>query len=215
MLLSPLLEKIKKLSPNRDIELIAVTKNRTLDDIKPLLDQGIKAVGENRIQEMEQKIEGLATVEKHLIGPLQSNKENKALDFFDVIQSVESLEQLQRLINKIEQQKLSTKLFLQYNTSLEESKHGVRTREDLCSMVELLLAHPQVGFQGLMTIGALSKDEKIVRKSFEQLRLLREDLLSRYYELSSLTLSMGMSDDFEWALKEGADMLRLGRILYQ
>ena len=217
-MLQTILEKIDKITPrDKNISILAVTKNRTISDIIPLLDQGITMIGENKIQEANAKFLELGerTVEKHLIGPLQSNKENKALELFDVIQSIESLEQLTRLINKINTQGLSRKVFLQYNTSLEDSKHGLRNEKEFFAMVELLLQNPNVHFEGLMTIGALSTEENLVRKSFSDLRSLRDCAILKYPELISLKLSMGMSNDFEWAIQEGADIVRLGTVLFK
>ena len=217
-MLQSVLEKIDKITPrDKNISILAVTKNRMVSDIVSLLDQGITMIGENKIQEANTKFLELGnrTVEKHLIGPLQSNKENRALELFDVIQSIESLEQLTRLINKINTQKSSKKVFLQYNTSLEDSKHGLRDDKELFAMIELLLQNPNIHFEGLMTIGALSNEENLVRKSFADLRSLRDCAILKYPELISLKLSMGMSNDFEWAIQEGADIIRLGTVLFK
>ena len=217
-MLQTILEKIDKITPrDKNISILAVTKNRMVSDIVPLLDQGITMIGENKIQEANTKFLELGDriVEKHLIGPLQSNKENKALELFDVIQSIESLEQLKRLVNKINTQGLNKKVFLQYNTALEDSKHGLRDDKELFAMIELLLQNPNIHFEGLMTIGALSNEESLVRKSFSDLRSLRDCAILQYPELTSLKLSMGMSNDFEWAIQEGADIIRLGTVLFK
>ncbi len=215
-MLDSILERIDKIT-SKQIEILTVTKNRTVSDIIPLLDKGITMIGENRVQEACVKFGALGDriVEKHLIGSLQSNKENKALKLFDVIQSIESLDQLTSVINKITLQGLTKKVFFQYNTSLEDSKHGIRSEKELCCMVELLLQNPNICFEGLMTIGALSADEHIVRKSFVDLVSLRDCIILKYPELISLKLSMGMSNDFEWAIQEGTDMIRLGSVLFQ
>ncbi|MGL4676160.1 MAG: YggS family pyridoxal phosphate-dependent enzyme [Brevinema sp.] len=213
-MLENILERIDKIT-SKKIEILAVTKNHSLEEIKPLMDQGIVLIGENRVQEAQEKFPYISNkIEKHFIGSLQGNKENRALVLFDVIQSVESMSQLQRLISKIEAQNYTKGLFLQCNTSLEDSKHGIRNEEDLYPMIELLLDHPQVVFQGLMTIGALSSDESIVRKSFNRLFCIKEKIVVQYPQLHFLKLSMGMSKDFEWAIQEGSDMIRLGQILF-
>ncbi|MGL5956912.1 MAG: YggS family pyridoxal phosphate-dependent enzyme [Brevinema sp.] len=213
-MLERILERIDKIT-SKKVEILAVTKNRSLEEIKPLIDQGIVLIGENRVQEAQEKFPYISDkVEKHLIGSLQSNKENKALALCDVIQSIESLDQLQRLIAKIEQHKQTKKIFLQCNTSLEESKHGIRNEQELYPMIDLLLEHPSIIFQGFMTIGALSTDESAVRKSFNLLYCIKERIIVQYPQLHFLKLSMGMSNDFEWAIQEGADMIRLGQILF-
>lgn len=213
-----ILERIEKVKPfSKDITLIAVTKNRTPEEILPLWNHGVTIIGENRIQEAELKFPSLDsfTFEKHLIGSLQSNKENKALELFDTIQSIESIKQLHRLIKKITKQQLSTGLFIQCNTSQESSKHGVQSEDELYPMIELLLENSHINFRGLMTIGALSDQESLVRNSFAKLQKIKNNILTKYSDIKSLTLSMGMSNDFEWAIQEGADMIRLGTILFE
>lgn len=203
---------------NDAIQIVAVTKNQPIDKIKCVLENNILALGENRVQDAQKNFPQLANFvfEKHLIGSLQSNKENNALKIFDTIQSIESLEQLIRITKKIQKHKLCKNIFIQINTSGEITKHGVQNKKELFSMIEYALSmHNYINLQGLMTIGALSSEEKIVRKSFQKLATIREEIYQQFRELSSLKLSMGMSNDFEWAIEEGSDIIRIGRKLFQ
>lgn len=215
-MLDRILERIDKVSSNKKIDILAVTKTRTLEEIQTIIASGITLVGENRVQEAQQKFPFLdQNISKHLIGPLQSNKENKALELFDVIQSIESLEQLQRLSLKLEKKQQTKKVFIQFNTALEDTKHGLKQQEQSYPMIEFILDSSHLILEGIMTIGAMSNQEKIVRQSFAQLACIKENIIVKYPKLNNLKLSMGMSNDFEWAIQEGADIIRLGTILFQ
>ncbi|MGL4561519.1 MAG: YggS family pyridoxal phosphate-dependent enzyme [Brevinema sp.] len=213
------IQEAKNLSgrSNDHIDLLAVVKNQPIDKIKLLIDNNMKIIGENKIQDASILFPQLQdySIEKHLIGSLQSNKENKAIELFDTIQSIESLSQLKRITEKIQKYHAHKNIFIQVNTSHEDTKHGVSNLTELFDMVEYsLLMSDYISFNGLMTIGSLSHDEKIVRKSFVELRILRDDLLIRFPEILGLKLSMGMSNDFHWAIQEGSDIVRLGRLLF-
>ncbi len=212
-MLVDVLERIDKIC-TKDIEILAVTKTRTVEEILTLTTQGITLIGENRVQEAQDKLPYIGGVQKHLIGSLQSNKQNKALELFDVIQSIESLEQLKSISKKLQKNNQQKSIYLQCNTSLEDSKHGIREENDIYPMIDFILGQSSVSLSGLMTIGSLSEDEYTVRKSFSKLACIKDNISVKYPKLSSLKLSMGMSDDFEWAIKEGSDMIRLGRILF-
>ncbi|MGL4394155.1 MAG: YggS family pyridoxal phosphate-dependent enzyme [Brevinema sp.] len=200
------------------IEVMAVIKNQPLDKVKTLISEGVTILGENRIQDAALKFPELNdfSIQKHLIGSLQSNKENNALKLFDTIQSIESLTQLQSITKKLQSKKIHKNIYFQMNTSHESSKHGLEDIDELKKMVEHVLSfHHYLSLKGLMTIGALSTDEKVVRRSFAELREIREQILQQFPEISSLKLSMGMSSDFYWAIQEGSDMIRLGTILFK
>ena len=197
------------------VTILGVTKNHSAEEAAKLIDQGIVNIGENRVQEAREKFPQLEPrlFVKHLIGPLQQNKENNALKLFDVIQTVESLEQAQRLCTKVDQLLVKKKFFIQINTAQDDAKHGLRSLARLGEMVEIFLNSKNAEFSGLMTIGALDADEFQTRHAFAILRQIGEKIV-REYSLSKLELSMGMSRDFEWAILEGATMVRLGQILF-
>ena len=196
-----------------EIEVIAVGKTRTADEIRAALDCGLHVVGENRVQEAEAKSGSLAaSVSWHLIGHLQRNKAKKAAALFDMIQSLDSLRLAQALDLQARELNKNQEVLLQVNTSGEESKFGAAPAEAR-SLAEDLAECANLRVRGLMTIGAHTDDENEIRTSFRTLRETAEELR----EISGIEmsiLSMGMSGDFEIAISEGANMIRLGTALF-
>lgn len=190
------------------VRLIAVTKTHPVEVLQCLIDMGIKDLGENRVQEIESKVPFLkGDFAIHMIGHLQTNKVSKVLPLVQWIQSIDS----DHLLSKIEQQHKGHKIkaLVEVNTSGEASKSGCDPAQcrELCEKVAMSSA---MEFCGLMTIGPLNGNECSVRKSFSILR----ELGVRCSDLSSkIELSMGMSNDFEWAIEEGSTMVRIGSLL--
>lgn len=193
---------------SKSVRLIAVTKTHPAQTIQDLVDLGVTDIGENRVQEIEQKMpEITGAFEMHLIGHLQTNKVSHVIPFIKWIHSVDR----EKLIEKFEQYNCGTKIkaLVEVNTSGEVSKSGCKP-EDARKICERIVSSPVLEFCGLMTIGPLNGTEKDVRNSFSLLRSLAE-------KCSDLTkkveLSMGMSGDFKWAIEEGATMVRIGSLL--
>jgi PLP dependent protein len=193
-----------------DVRIIVVTKTHPVETAQMVIECGIKDIGENRVQEIERKAPHLTgEFEMHLIGHLQTNKVNKAVPLVQWIQSIDSA----RLVQKIESAEGSEgkkiKALVQVNTSNEETKSGCSEAECL-DLAERVAKSSRLEFCGLMTMGPLDASEKDVRKSFSNLRMLSEQCrrLAPVVELS-----MGMSSDFEWAVAEGATMIRIGTLL--
>lgn len=191
------------------VKLIAVTKTHPVETLQALIDLGIRDLGENRVQEIEQKaplLKGDFTM--HLIGHLQTNKVAKVLPLVQWIQSIDR----EHLITRIEKYHSGEKLkaLVEVNTSGESSKSGCLPEE--CRMLcERVASSTALEFCGLMTIGPLEGGEAQTRNAFAKLRSLGEqcrDLCKRSFELS-----MGMSNDFEWAIQEGSTMVRIGSLL--
>ncbi|MFA6107367.1 MAG: YggS family pyridoxal phosphate-dependent enzyme [Candidatus Latescibacterota bacterium] len=197
------------------IEVLAVTKTRTPQEVEAVLASGIALVGENRIQEAEAKKPQIrATARWHLIGHLQTNKAARAVELFDLIQSVDS----ERLAEAVDRHAgaldRTLEILVQVNTSGAATQSGVAP-EAVRSLVERCAALPHLRVRGLMTIGALSADPEPVRRSFRRLRELRDELAGA--GIAGVTmhwLSMGMSGDFELAVAEGANLLRLGSAIF-
>ncbi len=209
-----ILEKIDKLA-HKHIDVVAVTKGRSLHDIQDMLCSKIKMVGNNKVQEAEDTFPYLEDIEKHLIGPLQSNKENAAIELFDVIQTIEDIEQLIRISNKCKEKNIVKRIFIQFNTAGEHTKHGLLNPDLAYPMMEYILENPNnIKLEGIMTVGAFSTDETEIGKSFNKLACIKDKIMVKY-PIGELKLSMGMSNDYEIAIKEGSDMLRLGRILFR
>jgi PLP dependent protein len=194
----------------QDVRIIVVTKTHPAETLQSVLDAGIRDLGENRVQEIEQKVPLLkGAFEMHLIGHLQTNKVNKVVPLVTWIDSVDSI----RLVEKIEQAAVlaqkKIKVLVQVNTSNEATKSGCTAVECL-ELAQRVAQSGSLEFCGLMTIGPLSASEAVTRKSFAALRRLSEQCTSL---APRIELSMGMSSDFEWAIAEGSTMIRVGTLL--
>jgi hypothetical protein len=193
------------------VSLVAVTKGCGPDAIRELYELGLRDFGENRVQEALPKIAlGLEGARWHLIGHLQENKIAKILSHVFMIQSVDSLDLGRALSARAERAARRVPILLEVKTAPEPSKHGVPV-EAAPAAFDALAALPGLEILGLMTIGPLDAGEAAVRASFRALRRIFDDLQS--HSVPPRILSMGMSDDFELAIEEGSNMVRLGRAL--
>ncbi len=191
------------------VRMIAVTKNHPLETLQALVDLGVKDLGENRVPEIVEKVPGLkGEFTMHMIGHLQTNKAQKVLPLVSWIQSVDR----ERLVSRLEslhQGEQKVKVLVEVNTTGEESKNGCSPKQ--CrALCERVMTSDALELRGLMTIGPLGGDEHAVRKSFALLRSLSESCSDL---VQNMELSMGMSGDFEWAIEEGATMVRIGTTL--
>jgi PLP dependent protein len=189
------------------VTLVAVTKGVAASAIAEAVAAGVTDIGENRVQETEAKRPALADIEAavswHMVGHLQTNKVKTAMGLFDIIHSVDSL----RLAEAIS--KRATKavpVFLEVNVSAEPSKYGF-VLDELPRQHEAISSLPKIDLRGLMTIAPLLPSADAVRPVFSTLRNAAESLGLR-------ELSMGMSDDFEVAVEEGATYVRIGRAIF-
>lgn len=196
-----------------EIQLVAVTKNRSVPEIEALYQEGLRNFGENRVQEALPKMESMPNdINWHFIGTLQKNKVAKVIPKFSLIHSVDSLELAQKISTLSVQASSVTPILLQVNTSNEESKHGL-SEEGWLSCLEELSFLPSIRIEGLMTMAPLTEDQAVIRNTFRKLRCFQEELkLKSSLPLSQL--SMGMSHDFEIAIEEGATLLRIGTALF-
>lgn len=202
-----------------DVGLVVVTKYVGLDQITPLVGKGMRAIGENRVQEALEKYEKAPwrnQVEWHMIGHLQRNKVRHCLQFADLIHSVDS-ERLLREINRraAELQRDVVRVLIQVNVSGEESKFGISPDEvgQLLAVAEMC---ERVQVEGLMTMAPYVEDPETVRPYFRCLRLLAEEMGQQGFTRSRMKyLSMGMSNDFEVAVEEGANLVRIGSAIFR
>jgi len=196
------------------ITIVAVTKTHPASVVEEALRAGVTDVGENRVQEFLEKAPDVdLPCRWHLIGTLQTNKVNKVIDRFAMIHSVDSLRLAEKLSAAGAREGVTTQILVEVNTSGEESKHGLELAEtaEVCARIARL---PSLRLRGLMTVGPWTQDPAASAKAFESLRLLRDRIAAAGIEgISMEHLSMGMSDDFEMAVAEGATIVRLGRIL--
>ena len=203
--------KIKR-DPGK-ITLVCVAKGRSLAEVEEAIGSGIKDIGENRIQEALLKYSGIPQAKRlmlkwHMVGHLQSNKTKDAVRIFDLIHSVDSVGLAQEInkqaanINKIQD------VLLEIKTSPESTKLGLAP-EAISDAYGQMLKLNNVKIKGLMTIAPLGDNSQAARPYFAKLRKLQENLNPEWL------LSMGMSDDFEAAIEEGADIIRIGREIFQ
>ncbi len=193
--------------PSNEVTLVAVTKSVELPAIEAAFRAGVNHFGENRIQEAKPKVEQLATLQPeptwHMLGHLQTNKIKTAIEIFDIIHSIDSL-RLAEALNR----RLNTRLpvLLQVNVAGETTKNGFAPAE-VMKAAEQIGRLPWLDIRGLMTIAPLVRDAEEVRPVFCKLRQLRD-------AIGLGALSMGMSDDFEVAVEEGATIVRIGRAIF-
>lgn len=216
--LTQLKEKIenscKKAGRNsEEIKLIAVSKYFGMDAIWEAKNLGLSDFGENRPQELSLKFEKLGnSVTWHLIGTLQKNKVKYAVKAAEYIHSVDSIELVDEINNRAEKLDKVQKILIEVKTSGEETKSGLETEIEILELVKKCSELKNINLTGLMTIAPLTDDEKIIRKSFKDLRNLKDKINNKGYNLTEL--SMGMTSDFEIAIEEGATMLRIGSAIF-
>lgn len=198
-----------------EITLVTVTKKQPLDDIMQAYQAGCRDFGENRLNEALLKIPLAPNdINWHMIGTLQKNKVKKSINKFALIHSVDGFDLAQKISSCSLEVATQTPVLLQVNTSGEITKHGLN-EEGWRSHFEDLLCLPGISLQGLMTMAPRTNDEKLIRNCFARLRNFREDLAFRF-NLSPLFkhLSMGMSEDYCLAIREGATLLRIGTAIF-
>jgi len=194
-----------------DVKLVAVTKTIEVDRIREGISCGIQIIGENRVQEAESKFDKITEkVEKHLVGHLQTNKAKKAVELFDFIQSVDSQRIAQEISRRASQMGKVMDVLVEINTSGEETKFGINPEEAL-SFIKSISDLPGIKVRGVMTIGLFSDNPEDTRPCFKKLKAIFDQLKSEnipYVEMKYL--SMGMTSDFEVAIQEGSNMVRIG-----
>lgn len=201
-----------------EVMLVGVTKTVALPEIHTAFRNGLTCFGENRVQEAATKIPELQRLglqaKWHLIGHLQTNKVKPALELFDVIQSVDRIALAEALQKRAEMNNRSVEIFAQINTSGESTKFGAAPQEAL-ALAEKLSRFSRLRLTGLMTIGAFTNDLPRIRQCFRTLRELAATIAALHLpHVEMRHLSMGMTDDFEIAIEEGATMVRVGRALF-
>ncbi len=200
-----------------EIKLLAVTKTHSIPIIEEAITHGIEYIGENRIQEAEEKIPILKDKirEFHFIGHLQSNKIKKLMKLEPaLIHSIDKLSTARKLNEYLGELQKKQDILIQVKTSAEISKFGIDP-DDATSFIHEVAKLKNLQIMGLMTIGMFTSDEAIIRKCFQTLRRLIEKIkLENIPGVKMKFLSMGMSDDFEIAIEEGANIIRIGSAIF-
>lgn len=198
------------------VTLVAVTKTVPVERVRQAYELGLRVFGENRVQEAREKVGALAAlpaIHWHLIGHLQTNKVARAVELFEMVQSVDSARLAEALNKQMEARSKRLPVLLEVNVGGEASKEGVKP-EELAQLAELVVRLPHLEVQGLMTVAPYSPEPEVVRPVFRRLRGLRDEMRERFPGTEWPHLSMGMSEDYVVAIEEGATMIRLGRALF-
>ncbi len=200
--------------PVHDVTLVAVTKTLGADTVRLVCELGLRDIGENRVQEAHEKIVALhdLPLRWHMIGHLQGNKAALAADLFQMVQSVDSAELAERLNRRALAGGRRLPVLLEVNIGEEPAKFGFG--DDLIAAAESIVSLTGLDVQGLMTVAPMVAEPEQARVYFRRLRLLRDQLRTICPQLALPHLSMGMTDDFETAIEEGATIIRLGRALF-
>jgi hypothetical protein len=198
------------------VRLVAITKTRSVDEIRQALQAGAEDLGENYIQEAREKARKLPGARWHMVGNLQKNKVNLAVDLFEVIHSLDSVSLIKRLDARCAERRRNLVGLVQVTLGGEKSKRGL-SPDGVFGMLEEIAKDPPeyLRLSGLMTIPPPVDNPEENRPHFRALRQILEQILERRYPFwHGSELSMGMSDDYLVAIEEGATMIRLGRCLF-
>lgn len=218
--LDSVMERIEKAAQRsgrnaRDIKLIAVTKTVEPEKILKTIDEGILDLGENRVQELTGKYDIIdRKCNWHLIGHLQTNKVKYIIDKVKLIHSVDRLELAQEINKRAQSHGITVDVLVQVNVSGEESKFGVAL-EEAREMVEKMSAFSNIRIRGFMTMAPFAENPESIRYVFSKLRDFSIDIRKENLDNNNMDiLSMGMSNDFEVAIEEGSNMVRIGTALF-
>ena len=196
-----------------EVTIIGVTKTHPAGLVREAVLAGITEIGENRIQEAEPKIRELGNIARwHMIGHLQTNKVKKAVELFDVIQSVDSIRLAEEINKRAGELGKRIECLVEVNSSGESAKSGVAPDEAI-NLIRRVDALSNIKLTGLMTVGPLTDDQLEIRRAFVLCRKLFAEGRAIVGE-RFCNLSMGMSDDFELAIAEGSTMIRIGSLLF-
>lgn len=197
-----------------DIILIGVTKTRNPDEINEAIRGGIGNIGENKVQEILDKYDKVLPVKWHMIGHLQTNKVKYIIDKVDMIHSVDSIKLAEEIDRRAKQHNLKMNVLIQVNVAEEESKFGIKT-EDLASFLMQVEKYDNIIIKGLMTVAPYVENPEDVRIFFHRMKQIFDTYKSSPLKnIDMKFLSMGMTNDFEVAIEEGANMIRIGTAIF-
>lgn len=194
-----------------EVTLIAVSKTKPVETLQEAYDLGVRIFGENKVQELTAKYEALPKdIHWHMIGHLQTNKVKYIIDKAELIHSVDSLKLAETIEKEAAKHDLIADILVEVNVAEEESKFGMKM-EEVNPFVEKVSAFPHVRVRGLMTIAPFVEDPEENRSIFADLHKLYIDIKKKNHDNDTVSvLSMGMTNDYEVAIEEGATMVRVG-----
>ena len=200
-------------SEHHIVKLVTVAKYTELENISTLYSLGQRAFGENQVQQLKERMHALEELplEWHMIGSLQKNKINNLIDLRPTLmQSLDSLDLAQELNKKLAAKETKMNCLLQINAANEESKSGFSSEEAYDMYLNIKESCPHINLKGVMTIGAHSEDNKEIQQSFETTHSIYEKLQKE----GATYCSMGMSSDYQLAIKCGSNLVRVGSALF-
>lgn len=198
------------------VRLLLATKTVPPTGIRAAIDAGETLIGENRMQEYAEKAAALADLqcERHFIGHLQTNKIKDALKYVSCIQSVDRMDLVTKLDQRLQLEGRTMDIMVQVNTSFEESKFGMNP-DEVISFLKEAVQYETLKIKGFMTIGLFDTEAEKVRPSYRRLREIRDQAIAEgIVPSTACELSMGMSNDLETAIQEGATIVRVGTAIF-
>lgn len=200
---------------HNDVTLIAVSKTKPASDISTLYDYGVRDFGENKVQELCDKYEILPKdIRWHLIGHLQTNKVKYIVDKVALIHSVDSLHLASQIEKEAQKKNVTVNILVEVNVANEDTKFGLNT-EEVINIVTEISKFPHVLIKGLMTVAPFVENPEDNREIFKTLKQLSVDINNKNIDNVCMdVLSMGMSNDYQIALQEGATMVRVGTSIF-
>lgn len=200
-----------RVSDHHIVKIVAISKYVTSQEIKDLYEIGQRAFGENKVQDLQAKAQELSELplEWHFVGNLQKNKINKLLDLHpSLFHGLDSLELAHEIQKRLQTRDMTLCALLQINSAKEESKHGVMPEDAVKIYEQIEKECPNIKLKGVMSIGAHTDDKTLIQESFLTTHTI-------YKQLKGASIcSMGMSGDFELAIECGANMIRLGSLMF-
>lgn len=198
-----------------DVLLVAVTKLHGTDEINEAIDAGITDIGENKVQEILDKYEKVKPVRWHLIGHLQTNKVKYIIDKVDMIHSVDSFHLAKEIEKRAAQHDLTMDILIQVNSAEEESKFGITTEETDQLIADIAKECPHIRIRGLMCIAPFEENPDDARGYFAEVKKIYDKYAAMDMERVDFQyLSMGMTNDFEVAVEEGSNLIRVGTAIF-
>lgn len=206
----------KNVGRANDVILLGATKMNSADRINCAISHGLKFIGENKVQELLEKYDGInrEDVTIHFIGHLQSNKVKYIIDKVDMIQSLDSLSLAKEIDKQAHKHNLKMKVLVEINVGMEESKSGISPNA-VEEFLREVVKFENIQVMGLMAIPPIMTDEDAQRKIFREIYKIFVDISQKnIHNISMMYLSLGMSDDYSLAVEEGANLVRVGSALF-
>ena len=208
------LEKVRETIKD-DVLLVAVTKTHKPEEMNIVIDEGVTDIGENKVQEILDKYDHVKPVRWHMIGHLQTNKVKYIIDKVSMIHSVDSFKLAKEINKRAEQNNLNMNILIQVNSAAEESKFGISTDETETMIKEILETCPHIRIRGLMCVAPFAENPDDIRNYFAEVKKQYDQFKKISHErLDFKYLSMGMSHDYQVAMEEGSNLVRVGSAIF-